>query len=65
MDWDKQDADRTKIHLKVALPPDFPPKYVKPVGRAVDQCQVARLARGIRAESFEQTVFIPEGPDGP
>ena len=60
VDWDKKNTDQSKVVLNIQLPSDFPEKYVKAIGKAVETCTVARLGKGISDSSFE-TVFTPTG----
>jgi hypothetical protein len=38
------------------VPDDFPKKYEKTTGKAVDNCLVANLGKGISRTSFEKSI---------
>jgi hypothetical protein len=42
--------------LSIELPAEFPEKYEKTIGKAVENCLVANLGQGISAASFKTTI---------
>ena len=43
--------------LKIEVPAHFPAKYEKAIGRAADNCLVAKLGRGLKESMFKRSVF--------
>ena len=56
VDWNKKHNDQSKVVLKIELPDHFPAKYDKTIGKAVDNCLVANLGKGLSADSFERSI---------
>ena len=56
VDWHKKHTDQSKVILSIELPEHFPEKYEKTIGKAVDNCLVANLGKGIRPDSFEKAI---------
>jgi hypothetical protein len=42
--------------LSIELPHNFPEKYEKTIRKAVDNCLVAKLGRGLNENSFETKI---------
>ncbi|MCP4622253.1 MAG: hypothetical protein GY850_01830 [bacterium] len=56
MDWNRKLTDQSKVLLNSELPHNFPEKYEKTIRKAVDNCLVARLGKGLNENSFESSV---------
>ncbi|UCD78815.1 MAG: hypothetical protein JSW26_25995 [Desulfobacterales bacterium] len=56
VDWNRRHTDQTKVFLSIELPHHFPAKYEKTIAKAVDNCLVARLGRGLNQRSFVKSV---------
>ena len=56
VDWHRKHTDQSKIKLSIELPAQFPAKYEKTIGKAVDNCLVAKLGKDISSASFERTI---------
>ena len=56
VDWNRKHTDRSKIMLNIELPDHFPEKYEKTIGKAVDNCLVSKLGKGICQASFEKSI---------
>jgi hypothetical protein len=54
--WNPDHAERTEVLLKIEVPAHFPAKYEKAIGRAADNCLVAKLGRGLKESMFKRTV---------
>ena len=57
MDWNRKHTDQSKVLLCIEVPADFPKKYEKTIGKAVDNCLVANLGKGISQASFEKSIM--------
>jgi len=56
VDWNRKHTDRTRVLLEIMLPDDFPAKYDKSIGKAIDSCLVAKLGKGIDPASFKNVI---------
>jgi len=56
VDWHTKRTDQSKVLLSIELPHDFPGKYEKTIRKAVDNCLVARLGKGLNENSFASLV---------
>jgi ribosomal protein S12 methylthiotransferase accessory factor len=56
VDWNRKLTDQSKVLLNIELPHNFPEKYEKTIRKAVDNCLVARLGKGLNENSFESSV---------
>ncbi len=56
VDWNRKHTDQSKVLLSIELPDHFPQKYDKTIGKAVDNCLVANLGKGIGPDSFERAI---------
>ena len=56
VDWNRKHTEQSKIVLSIELPDHFPQKHDKTIGKAVDNCLVANLGKGISPDSFEKTI---------
>ena len=56
VDWNRKLTDQSKVLLNIELPHNFPEKYEKTIRKAVDNCLVARLGRGLGESSFEKLI---------
>lgn len=56
VDWNRELTDQSKILLSIELPDHFPEKYEKTIRKAVDNCLVARLGKGLNENSFEKKI---------
>ena len=52
----KKLTDQSKVLLNIELPQNFPDKYEKTIRKAVDNCLVARLGKGLNENSFESSI---------
>ncbi len=59
VDWNRKLTDQSKILLSIELPDHFPEKYEKTIRKAVDNCLVARLGKGLNENSFESSISRP------
>ena len=56
VDWNRKFTDQSKVLLNIELPRNFPEKYEKTIRKAVDNCLVARLGKGLSENSFESSI---------
>ena len=56
VDWNRKLTDQSKVSLNIELPHNFPEKYEKTIRKAVDNCLVARLGKGLNENSFESSI---------
>ena len=56
VDWHTKQTDQSKVLLSIELPHDFPGKYEKTIRKAVDNCLVARLGKGLNENSFASSI---------
>jgi ribosomal protein S12 methylthiotransferase accessory factor len=56
VDWNRKLTDQSKVMLNIELPPNFPEKYETAIRKAVDNCLVARLGKGLNENSFESSI---------
>jgi len=56
VDWNRNRTDQSKVLLSIELPDHFPNKYDKTIAKAVDNCLVANLGKGLSPDSFERTI---------
>ena len=56
VDWNRKLTDQSKVLLNIELPHNFPEKYEKTIRKAVDNCLVARLGKGLTENSFESSI---------
>jgi len=56
VDWHAKRTDQSQVLLNIELPHDFPEKYEKTVRKAVDNCLVARLGKGLNENSFASSI---------
>ena len=60
VDWHAKQTDQSKVLLNIELPHNFPDKYEKTIRKAVDNCLVARLGKGLNENSFEKSITRSE-----
>jgi hypothetical protein len=56
VDWHTKRTDQSKVLLSIELPHNFPGKYEKTIRKAVDNCLVTRLGKGLNENSFETKI---------
>ena len=56
VDWNRELTDQSKILFNIELPHNFPEKYEKTIRKAVDNCLVASLGKGLNENSFEKLI---------
>ncbi len=56
VDWNRKHTGQSKVLLSIELPDHFPEKYEKTIGKAVDNCLVTKLGKGISQASFEKSI---------
>ena len=56
VDWNRKHTGQSKVLLNIELPDHFPEKYEKTIGKAVDNCLVSKLGKGICQASFEKSI---------
>ena len=56
VEWSKEHHDQSKVVLKIELPQHFPQNYDSAIGKAVDNCLVARLGRALDESNFARQV---------
>ena len=56
VDWNRKLTDQSKVLLNIELPQNFPEKYEKTIRKAVDNCLVARLGKGLNKNSFKSSI---------
>jgi hypothetical protein len=61
VDWHTKQTDQSKVLFSIELPHDFPEKYEKTIRKAVDNCLVARLGKGLNENSFASSISRANG----
>jgi len=61
VDWHTKQTDQSKVLLRIELPRGFPEKYEDTIRKAVDNCLVARLGKGLNENSFASSVSRADG----
>ena len=61
VDWNRELTDQSKVLLNIELPHDFPEKYEKTIRKAVDNCLVARLGKGLDENNFASSISRADG----
>jgi len=56
VDWHTKQTDQSKVLFSIELPHDFPEKYEKTIRKAVDNCLVTRLGKGLNENSFASSI---------
>ena len=56
MDWNRKYTDQSNVVLHVDLPGHFPKKYDKSIGKTVDNCTIARIAKDLSSNSFQHKI---------